>query len=49
MCTKFDLVVSLLLIKRACIQNYLIFRITPSYLSDHEDVVRIFAALSCEL
>ena len=32
MCTKFDLVVSLLLIKRACIQNYPIFRITPTYL-----------------
>ena len=31
MCTKFDLVVSLLLIKRACIQNYPIFRITPTY------------------
>ena len=33
MCTKFDLVGSLLLIKRAGIQNYPIFRITPSYLT----------------
>ena len=33
MCTKFDLIVSLLLIERAGIQNYPIFRITPSYLT----------------
>jgi len=37
-CTKFDLVVSLLLIKRACIQNYPIFRITPTYLKSANSI-----------
>ena len=40
MCTKFDVAVSLLLIERAGIQNYPIFRITPSYFNYKTSSVR---------